>query len=91
MVFPRAEETGNMAEMEMQWAVKAMHHAETYMKLLKSVGPTKFRLCPIQDELYDDFRKNFPNLKIDKLDEEDFKSETSKAKWREFINKYEHR
>ncbi|KAI9479023.1 hypothetical protein LPJ78_005491 [Coemansia sp. RSA 989] len=90
MALPRAEDTGNMVEMEMQWAVKAMHHAETYMKLLKAVGPGNFRLCPIEDELYEDFRKNFPDLKIDVLNEEDFKSEMSKAKWREFMNKYEH-
>ncbi|KAJ2077078.1 hypothetical protein H4R24_005340 [Coemansia sp. RSA 988] len=91
MSLPTAEETGNMAEMEMQWAVKAMHHAETYMKLLRSVGPGKFRLCPIEDELYKDFRKNFPTLNIAHLDADDFKTEASKAKWREFINKYENR
>ncbi|KAJ2778137.1 hypothetical protein GGI15_004266 [Coemansia interrupta] len=91
MALPTAEETGNMAEMEMQWAVKAMHHAETYMKLLKSVGGKNFRLTAIDDELYADFKKNFPNLNIEKLDESEFKTEVSKAKWRDFINKYENR
>ncbi|KAJ1813795.1 hypothetical protein LPJ56_005054 [Coemansia sp. RSA 2599] len=91
MGLPRADETGNMAEMEMQWAVKAMHHSETYMKLLKSVGGKNFRLTPIDDELYKDFKANFPDLKIDQLNENDFKTESAKAKWREFINKYENR
>ncbi|KAJ2365649.1 hypothetical protein IW150_006157 [Coemansia sp. RSA 2607] len=91
MALPTAEETGNMAEMEMQWAVKAMHHAETYMKLLKTVGGNNFKLTAIDDELYADFKKNFPDLNIEKLDESEFKTEVSKAKWRDFINKYENR
>ncbi|KAJ2358286.1 hypothetical protein GGF43_000915 [Coemansia sp. RSA 2618] len=91
MALPNAESTGNMAEMEMQWAVKAMNHAETYMSLLKSVGPGKFRLCPIEDELYEDFKANFPDLNIKVLNEDEFKTETAKAKWREFMTKYEHR
>ncbi|KAJ2520927.1 hypothetical protein GGH20_004419, partial [Coemansia sp. RSA 1937] len=64
MALPNAEETGNMAEMEMQWAVKAMSHAETYMGLLRKVGPNNFRLCPIEDELYNDFKANFPDLNL---------------------------
>ncbi|KAJ2134146.1 hypothetical protein IW136_004752 [Coemansia sp. RSA 678] len=91
MALPSAEETGNMAEMEMQWAVKAMSHAETYMGLLRKVGPNNFRLCPIEDELYDDFKANFPDLNLKVLNEDDFKTETAKAKWREFMTKYEHK
>ncbi|KAJ1999470.1 hypothetical protein GGI04_003556 [Coemansia thaxteri] len=91
MSFPSAEQTGNMVEMEMQWAVKAMHHAETYMKLLKTVGGKNFKLTPIDDELYEDFMENFADLNIATLDENDFKTEVAKAKWREFMTKYEHR
>ncbi|KAJ1726648.1 hypothetical protein LPJ61_005045 [Coemansia biformis] len=91
MGLPTADETANMAEMEMQWAVKAMHHADTYMKLLRAVGPGKFRLCPIEDELHADFRKNFPALDVARLDESEFKTEAAKAKWREFMTKYEGR
>ncbi|KAJ2768450.1 hypothetical protein IWQ56_002934 [Coemansia nantahalensis] len=80
-----------MAEMEMQWAVKAMHHAETYMKLLKAAGPGKFKLCPIEDELHSDFRRHFPDLDVARLDESEFKTEAAKAKWREFMTKYEGR
>ncbi|KAJ1952056.1 hypothetical protein GGI12_006342 [Dipsacomyces acuminosporus] len=91
MSLPRAEDTGNMVEMEMQWAVKAMHHAETYMKLLKSVGGKNFKLTAIDDELYSDYKANFPEIDISKLDENLFKTEKAKAKWRNFINKYENR
>ncbi|KAI8321458.1 DUF757-domain-containing protein [Martensiomyces pterosporus] len=89
MSLPRAEDTGNMVEMEMQWAVKAMHHAETYMKLLKAVGGKSFKLTPIDDELYNDYKANFPEISAAKLNEDDFKTEKAKAKWRNFINKYE--
>ncbi|KAI9500704.1 hypothetical protein GGI25_006336 [Coemansia spiralis] len=89
MSIPAADQTTNMVEMEMQWAVKAMHHAETYMKVLKSVGPRSFKLTPIDDELYGDFKKSFPDLRLDVLDQEEFKSPMAKAKWREFMNKYE--
>ncbi|KAI7819867.1 putative polysaccharide biosynthesis protein [Kickxella alabastrina] len=91
MALPSADQTGNMAEMEMQWAVKAMHHAETYMQLLKAVGGKNFKLTPIDDELYSDFKRNFPDLNIAVLNDDDFKTDMAKAKWREFINKYENR
>ncbi|KAJ1883705.1 hypothetical protein LPJ71_009967, partial [Coemansia sp. S17] len=86
MSLPKAEDTSNMLEMEMQWAVKAMHHAETYMKLIKAVNCKDLKLTPIDDELYSDFMKNFPDLNVAKLDERDFKSDVAKAKWREFMS-----
>ncbi|ORX72261.1 DUF757-domain-containing protein [Linderina pennispora] len=91
MSLPKAEETANMVEMEMQWAVKAMHHAETYMKLLQAVGGKNLKLTPIDDELYEDLKAHFPDLKLDVLDEAQFKTEKAKAAWRDFINKYEKR
>jgi hypothetical protein len=45
----------------------------------------------IDDEIYEDFRKNFPDLDIRRLNEEDFKSEPAKKKWREFMMPYEKR
>ncbi|KAJ2156339.1 hypothetical protein GGF46_005251 [Coemansia sp. RSA 552] len=89
MALPSADQTGNMAEMEMQWAVKAMHHAETYMKLLKAVGPGKFSLSKNDAALYADFKKNFPDFDIAQLNEDDFKTEKAKAKWRDFMAKHE--
>ncbi|KAJ3331277.1 polysaccharide biosynthesis domain containing protein 1 [Blyttiomyces sp. JEL0837] len=66
------------------------HHAETYFKLISNMDASKLRLTRIDDEIYEDFKKTFPGLPLDSLREiEDFKNEESKAKWRDFVNKYE--
>ena len=36
-------------DIEKQWAVKALHHAETYIKLLKAVEPAKLKLTRYYD------------------------------------------
>ncbi|KAJ3299989.1 hypothetical protein HK104_005482 [Borealophlyctis nickersoniae] len=76
-------------DIEKQWAVKALHHAETYWKLISAFDPRKLRLTKLDDELYDDFRANWPDMNVAELDENEFKTESSKAKWRDFIMKYE--
>ncbi|PVV02597.1 hypothetical protein BB560_002946 [Smittium megazygosporum] len=91
-MLPSADDTSNLKEIEMQWAVKAMTHAEIYMNILKSRPAESIQLTPIDDELYKDFREEFPTLNIKVLDEKnDFKSEAAKRKWRNFMNKYEKR
>ncbi|KAI1320628.1 hypothetical protein EDD11_000150 [Mortierella claussenii] len=91
MSLPSADELEQLQEIEKQWAVKAMHHAETYFSLLEAMDGSKLKLTKIDDEIYDDFRSTFgPDFKIDVLDEaKDFKSPEMKEKWRNFINKYE--
>ncbi|TPX41679.1 hypothetical protein SeMB42_g05468 [Synchytrium endobioticum] len=85
-----ADNAANHPDIEKQWAVKAMHQAETYFKLLTAVDPLKLKLTRVDDELYADFRSNFPDLDMHKLNvDSDFKSEKAKAKWRDFIIKYE--
>ncbi|KAJ1913326.1 hypothetical protein IWQ60_009260 [Tieghemiomyces parasiticus] len=91
MALPKAEDLDQIEEIEQQWAVKAMHHAETYYSLLEKYDCTKMRLTKIDDELYEDFRKTFPHINVELLDEEDFKSPSAKEAWREFINRYENR
>ena len=84
-----AENAENLEEIEKQWAVKAMHHAETYFSLLTKVDGAKLRLTKIDDEIYEDFVNHFPHLNVASLDEmNDFKTENAKAKWREFIMKW---
>lgn len=84
-----AENAENLEEIEKQWAVKAMHHAETYFNLLTKVDGAKLRLTKIDDEIYEDFVNHFPHLNVASLDEmNDFKTEDAKAKWREFIMKW---
>lgn len=81
----------NRAEVEMQWAVKAYHHAETYFNLISSVDPRLLKLTKIDDEIYTEFKKDFPDFSLEVLDEEKIKSPTEKNKWREFCKKFENR
>ncbi|KAI8054462.1 putative polysaccharide biosynthesis protein [Syncephalis plumigaleata] len=91
MSLPKPEELGQLPEIEKQWAVKAMHHAETYMNLLQVMDGANLRLTNIDDELLADFRTNFPDMDVRMLNEEDFKTEDAKKKWREMIMPYEKR
>ncbi|KAL2911445.1 hypothetical protein HK105_209096 [Polyrhizophydium stewartii] len=85
-----AENAENLPDIEKQWAVKSFHHAETYFRLVSAVHPRRIKLTPIDDEIYAAFREEFPDLVLENLRElEDFKSEKAKAKWRNFIMKYE--
>ncbi|XP_066995220.1 protein PBDC1 isoform X1 [Anabrus simplex] len=83
-----AEEFGNDPNLEAMWAMKAYEHAEVYFNILCSVDPKLLRLSPHDDTIYKTFRETFPDLKIDILNEEDFKSEEAKKKWRHFCEKF---
>ncbi|KAI7865517.1 putative polysaccharide biosynthesis protein [Spinellus fusiger] len=91
MPLPSADELEQLEDIEKQWAVKAMHHAETYFKLISKIDTTHFRLTKIDDEIYKDFLDTFPHINISHLEEKDFKTAESKEKWRNWINKYEKR
>ncbi|CAO3695540.1 unnamed protein product [Umbelopsis ramanniana] len=91
MPLPSADELEQLQDIEKQWAVKAMHHAETYFKLISSIDGSKLRLTGIDDEIYADFTETFPEIDVQHLDEQHFKTEAAKAKWRDWINKYEKR
>ncbi|KAI9354782.1 hypothetical protein DFJ73DRAFT_826381 [Zopfochytrium polystomum] len=87
-----AESTENHPDIEAQWAVKALHHAETYFKLISNIDASRLKLTKIDDEIYADFRKHFSDLAVDSVREvEDFKTEKAKAKWRTWITKYENK
>lgn len=45
----------------------------------------------IDDEIYADFTETFPEIDVQHLDEQHFKTDAAKAKWRDWINKYEKR
>ncbi|ESO11639.1 hypothetical protein HELRODRAFT_71674, partial [Helobdella robusta] len=83
-----ADKFGNDPSVEMMWAVKAYEHAETYFNILISVDPTKLKLCKLDNELYSKFRGKFKDLKIDKIVENDIKSEEAKQQWREFCEEF---
>ena len=77
-------------DIEKQWAVKAFHHAETYFSLISKFDAASLKLTRLDDEIYEDFKTQFPDLDVQNLDEmRDFKNEAAKAKWRDFIMKYD--
>lgn len=83
-----AEEFDNDPSVEAMWAMKAMEHAEVYFNILCSVDPKFLKLTPHDEEIYKVFRENFPHMKIDKINEDELKSPTEKAKWRPFCEQF---
>ncbi|XP_014274961.1 protein PBDC1 [Halyomorpha halys] len=83
-----AEEFDNDPTVEAMWAVKTIEHARIYFDLLCSVDPQGLRLTRHDDKIYETFRKQFPELKLDMLNEDELKSEEGKKEWREFCEKF---
>ncbi|KAF8843494.1 DUF757-domain-containing protein [Paxillus ammoniavirescens] len=85
----------NLVEIEKQFAVKAVEHAQTYWNLLEKVPPRTLKLSKLDDEIFEHTLSTFPEFntegheKLVKLDEDWLKSEEGKKKWRDFINQYE--
>ncbi|KAM6501346.1 DUF757 domain containing protein [Amanita muscaria] len=85
----------NLAEIEKQFAVKAVEHAQTYWNLLGKVNPRVLKLTKYDDEIYEHTMRAFPELaepphdKINQIDENWMKSPDGKTRWRQFIQEYE--
>ncbi|KAG5735837.1 UPF0368 protein, partial [Termitomyces sp. T112] len=85
----------NLMEIEKQFAVKAVEQAQTYWNLLEKVSPRELKLTQHDDDIFNDFKKTFPelfendNAKLIKLDEDFLKSEDAKKRWRAFHALYE--
>lgn len=85
----------NLVEIEKQFAVKAVEHAQTYWNLLEKVPPKELKLTKLDDEIFEHTIATFPELneepydKFTKLDEAWMKSDEGKTKWRDFISSYE--
>ncbi|XP_030841146.1 protein PBDC1 isoform X1 [Strongylocentrotus purpuratus] len=84
-----ADELGNREDVELAWAVKAYHHAETYFNLISSLDSTALRLTKHDDEIHQHFKHDFPDMKIDIIDPDDLKSDEAKKKWRVFCNHFD--
>ncbi|XP_047346692.1 protein PBDC1 [Vespa velutina] len=84
-----AEEFENDPSVEVMWTIQAMEHAEVYFNILCSVDPKLLRLTPYDDHIYKTFREAFPNLKVDKINEDELKSDEGKQKWRPFCEQFE--
>ncbi|CAE6510216.1 unnamed protein product [Rhizoctonia solani] len=89
-----AEKAENLDEIEKQFAVKAVEHAQTYWQLLEAIPPKALKLTKIDDEIYNDFLEQFPEYKADPstievIDEDALKSKDNKLRWNKFMNAYE--
>ncbi|KAJ3385180.1 hypothetical protein HDU84_002419 [Entophlyctis sp. JEL0112] len=85
-----AETAENHEDVEKIWSVKALHHAETFFKLISSIDASKLRLTKIDDEIYVSFKATFPEINVTSLREYDeFKSPEAKEKWRNWIKHFE--
>ncbi|XP_067935169.1 protein PBDC1-like isoform X2 [Watersipora subatra] len=83
-----ANEFGNSTDIEMQWAMKSSAHAETYFNILTSTEPKFLKLTKCDDEIYNRFRQEFPDEKIDQLNIDNIKSDKGKEKWRPFCEAF---
>lgn len=84
------EKAENLEDIEKQFAVKAVEHLETYWSILQKTPGSKLRLTKIDDEIYEHFKKEFPDFDpAETIDEDKMKSKEGKEKWRNFMNQYE--
>ena len=86
-----SDQFGNDGRVEEMWAMKAAEHAEVYFNLLCSVEPSRLKLTgnkELDDTIYEDFQKSFPDLNIATFTEDDIKNEKAKAAWRKFSESY---
>lgn len=83
-----AEEFVNDGTVEELWAMKAVEHAEIHFNLLCSVDPRLLHLTPYDNEIYEEFRRQFPSMNVAAVDENELKSDDSKAKWRTYMEKF---
>lgn len=84
-----AEEFINDPALEGLWACKAVEHMNIHFNLISSVSPKILKLTPKDDEIYKEFRSQFPDLVVGVLNIDDLKSEEAKNKWRPFCNSFE--
>jgi hypothetical protein len=67
-----------------------VQHIETYWKILEKVPGSKLRLTKIDDDIYEHFKKDFPDFDAKAtIDEDKMKGKEGKERWRKFINEYE--
>lgn len=87
MTFPL---TVLRAQMEKQFAVKVVQHMETYWGILERFKGSQLRLTKMDDDIYNDLKKHFPEFDpATPINEDEMKSKEGKEKWRGFIKEYE--
>ncbi|CCJ30021.1 unnamed protein product [Pneumocystis jirovecii] len=90
-----ASQIENFDDIEKQFAVKAVQHAQVYWNLLTQTKGSTLRLTKIDDEIYNHFVSTFPEYSssesVSLIDEDKMKSPEGKTKWREFMMTYENK
>ena len=62
----------------------------TYWSILEKMKGSKLRLTKIDDEIYEHFKKEFPEFNPQvTINEDEMKSKEGKEKWRNFMMAYE--
>lgn len=84
----KAEDYGNKSDVELHWAMKAMDHATVHYNLISSVDASRLKLTQIDDIIYASFRKEFPDLDVRNIKEDDLKSPEAKQRWRDFCESF---
>ena len=59
-----------------------------WFQLLCSVDPKSLRLTPYDDEIYKQFRQDFPDMDVNVINENHLKSTEEKVKWRAYMDKF---
>ena len=75
--------------LSLEWAEKAFKQAEVHYNLMTSLRPSMLKLTKHDDEIYKEFRRDFPDFDIEKINEEKLKTQEAKAKWRPFCNHFD--
>ncbi|KAL2040290.1 hypothetical protein N7G274_007193 [Stereocaulon virgatum] len=84
------EQAENFEDLEKQFAVKAVQHMTTYWAILEKMKGSNLRLTKMDDEIYEHFKKEFPDFDPkETIDEDKMKSKEGKEKWRNFMMTYE--
>ena len=67
-------------------------HAQTYWNILEKVKGSELRLTKLDQEIYEHFQKDFPEIDVSNVTDEDaMKSKAGKERWRKFMQAYEKR
>ena len=62
----------------------------TYWSILEKMPGSKLRLTKLDDEIYEHFKRDFPEIDpVETIDEEKMKSKEGKERWRNFMMQYE--
>ena len=68
----------------------AVQHMTTYWAILEKMKGSKIRLTKMDDEIYEHFKRDFPEFDPkETINEDQMKSKEGKERWRNFMMAYE--